>query len=39
MQDPDYIVEVLKSGASRCQTIVNKVMDEVRQKVGVKSSG
>jgi len=34
-----YIVEVLKSGASRCQAIVDEVMDEVRQKVGVKSSG
>ena len=35
---PEYIVDVLKSGASRCQGIVDKVMDEVRQKIGVKSS-
>jgi tryptophanyl-tRNA synthetase len=37
--DPNYIVGVLSSGAGRCRAIVEKVMDEVRQKVGVKSSG
>jgi len=37
--DPDYIVGVLMSGAGRSRAIVEKVMDEVRQKIGVKSSG
>jgi tryptophanyl-tRNA synthetase len=35
---PNTIVEVLSSGAGRCRAIVEKVMDEVRQKVGVKPS-
>jgi len=34
---PEYIVDVLKSGASRCITIAAEVMDEVRIKIGVKS--
>jgi len=34
---PSYIVEVLKSGANRCHSIAEKVMDEVREKIGVKS--
>ncbi|MBS3907078.1 MAG: tryptophan--tRNA ligase [Syntrophaceae bacterium] len=34
---PEYIVDVLKSGASRCKAIAAKVMDEVRRKIGVKS--
>jgi tryptophanyl-tRNA synthetase len=34
---PSYIVEVLKSGATRCHSIAEKVMDEVRGKIGVKS--
>jgi tryptophanyl-tRNA synthetase len=34
---PGYIVEVLKSGANRCKAIVKDVMDEVREKIGVKS--
>jgi tryptophanyl-tRNA synthetase len=34
---PGYIVDVLKSGAARCKTIADKVMDEVRAKIGVKS--
>lgn len=34
---PDYIVDVLKSGAARCKTIAREVMDEVREKIGVKS--
>jgi len=35
---PNTIVGVLSSGAGRCHAIVGKVMDEVRQKIGVKSS-
>jgi len=34
---PEYIVDVLKSGASRCKAIAAEVMDEVRIKIGVKS--
>lgn len=34
---PGYIIDVLKSGASRCKTIATGVMDEVRTKIGVKS--
>jgi hypothetical protein len=30
-------VEVLKSGAARAQSIVDKVMDEVRKKLGIKA--
>ena len=37
-EKPEYIIEVLKSGRSRCRSIVEKVMDEVRDKIGVKSS-
>ena len=36
-QNPQYIVDVLKSGAARCKAIVKDVMDEVRSKIGVKS--
>jgi len=36
-QTPTYIVEVLKSGATRCKTIAKEVMDEVKTKMGVKS--
>ena len=36
-EKPDDIVEVLRSGARRCKLIVEKVMDEVREKIGVKS--
>ena len=36
-QTPPYIVEVLKSGATRCKTIAKEVMDEVKTKMGVKS--
>ncbi|MCJ7749101.1 MAG: hypothetical protein MUP27_15295, partial [Desulfobacterales bacterium] len=35
--NPQYIVDVLKSGAARCKAIVKKVMAEVREKIGVKS--
>ncbi len=34
---PEYIIDVLKSGAARCKVIAEKVMDEVRIKIGVKS--
>jgi tryptophanyl-tRNA synthetase len=34
---PEYIVDVLKSGASRCKVIAAEVMDEVRRKIGVQS--
>lgn len=34
---PEYIVDVLKSGAARCKAIATEVMDEVRIKIGVKS--
>jgi tryptophanyl-tRNA synthetase len=34
---PQYMIDVLKSGADRCKAIVTEVMDEVRTKMGVKS--
>jgi tryptophanyl-tRNA synthetase len=34
---PEYIADVLKSGAARCKAIVKDVMDGVRTKIGVKS--
>jgi len=36
-EKPGYIQDVLRSGATRCRSIVEKVMDEVRAKIGVKS--
>jgi hypothetical protein len=36
-QNPQTMVDVLKSGAARCKAIVKEVMDEVRAKIGVKS--
>ncbi len=36
-EKPGYIIEVLRSGATRCKMIVKDVMDEVRTKIGVKS--
>ncbi len=33
---PGYIEEVLKTGAAKCKSIAEKVMDEVRTKIGVK---
>jgi tryptophanyl-tRNA synthetase len=36
-QNPQPMVDVLKSGAARCKAIAEEVMDEVRTKVGVKS--
>ena len=35
-QKPQYIVDVLKTGAARCKAIATEVMDEVRTKMGVK---
>lgn len=35
-QNPQYMVDVLKSGAARCRAIAVEVMDEVREKIGVK---
>ena len=32
-----YMADVLKSGAARCKAIAKEVMDEVREKIGVKS--
>jgi tryptophanyl-tRNA synthetase len=34
---PGYINDVLRSGATRCKSIAEQVMDEVRTKIGVKS--
>ena len=36
-EKPGYIVDVLKSGETRCKAIAKDVMDEVRTKIGVKS--
>jgi tryptophanyl-tRNA synthetase len=36
-ETPQYMVDVLTSGASRCRAVAVEVMDEVRTKVGVKS--
>lgn len=36
-QNPQYMVDVLNSGAARCKAIAVDVMDEVRTKIGVKS--
>lgn len=36
-RDPEYMVDVLRSGAKRCKGIVTSVMEEVRTKIGVKS--
>ena len=37
-ETPQYLFEVLMSGAARCRSIAEKVMDEVRKKIGVKSN-
>ena len=34
---PEYIQEVLSSGAAKCKSIAEEVMDEVRTRIGVKS--
>jgi hypothetical protein len=31
------MAEVLKSGAARCRGVAQKVMEEVREKIGVKA--
>jgi tryptophanyl-tRNA synthetase len=36
-EKPQYMVDVLNSGAAKCRAIANEVMDEVREKIGVKS--
>ena len=36
-QDPATMAEVLKSGAARCRAMAQKVMEEVRTRIGVKS--
>ena len=38
-EKPGYVIDVLNSGAARCKAIVKEVMDEVREKIGVKSKG
>lgn len=35
-EKPGYIIDVLKSGATRCKAIATEVMDEVRKKIGIK---
>jgi tryptophanyl-tRNA synthetase len=34
---PEYMIDVLKTGATRCKAIAEKVMEEVREKIGVKA--
>ena len=36
-EKPEYIQEVLKSGATQCKSIAEQVMDEVRTRLGVKA--
>ena len=36
-EEPGYIIDVLKTGTRRCQAIVDVVMDEVKERIGVKS--
>jgi tryptophanyl-tRNA synthetase len=37
-EKPEYMIDALKTGAARCKAIAEKVMDEVRTKIGVKTS-
>ncbi len=37
-QKPEYVIDALNSGAARCRAIAKEVMDEVRGKIGVKST-
>ena len=37
-EKPEYMIDVLKTGAARCKAIAEKVMNEVREKIGVKSN-
>jgi tryptophanyl-tRNA synthetase len=36
-EKPEYMIDVLKTGATRCKAIAEKVMEEVREKIGVKT--
>jgi tryptophanyl-tRNA synthetase len=36
-EKPEYMIDVLKTGAARCKAIAEKVMEEVREKIGVKT--
>jgi hypothetical protein len=36
-EKPEYLIDVLKTGAARCKAIAEKVMEEVREKIGVKT--
>ena len=36
-QNPQYIIDVLKTGAARCRAMAVEVMDEVRTRIGAKS--
>lgn len=36
-EKPETIVDVLRAGALRCRSIVEQVMGEVREKIGIKS--
>jgi tryptophanyl-tRNA synthetase len=35
-QEPQLMIDVLKSGAARCKAIVTEVMDEVRTRIGIQ---
>ncbi len=35
-EKPEYIIDVLRSGATRCRAIVKEVMEEVRTKIGIR---
>ncbi len=35
---PEFIIDILKSGAARCKALAEEVMDEVRKKMGVKAA-
>ncbi|MGB9629684.1 MAG: tryptophan--tRNA ligase, partial [Thermodesulfobacteriota bacterium] len=37
-EKPGYMIDALRSGATRCKAMVKEVMEEVRTKIGVKSS-
>ncbi|HLA37684.1 MAG TPA: tryptophan--tRNA ligase, partial [Candidatus Brocadiales bacterium] len=37
-EDPAYVVEVLKSGAERCQEMARKTMQEVKDAIGLRVS-
>jgi tryptophanyl-tRNA synthetase len=38
-QNPSYMAEVLTSGAARCRAMAQRVMEEVRARIGVKPEG